>query len=247
MISQNDFDAMSYAARAMKAKGYDIEANDEYADIFELQWPGWRELLAKHRIGEDQQKAEQILTGFMQREVIGGATRILEAFAKYIDAQPKQGGSPDWIAASREMADCAYCDGRGVVSNIPVHVVRRGETVTREYSFACVCDRGRRFAGMKIAEDWMIHIAIDRKKAEIAKVPTNLAKLGIDPDADLETQRRQFRQGVRRMREQVASGSKPVAAVAQPVPAKPEPPEQLNPERLALAVYANGDDRNEWE
>ena len=29
MINQNDFDAMSYAARAMKAKGYDIEANDE--------------------------------------------------------------------------------------------------------------------------------------------------------------------------------------------------------------------------
>ena len=244
MINQNDFDAMSYAARAMKAKGYDIEANDEYAGIFELQWPGWRDLLAKHRIGDDQQKAEQILTGFMQREVIGGATRILEAFAKHLDAQPKQGGSPDWIAASREMAECAYCDGRGVVSNIPVNVVRRGETVEREYSFACVCDRGRRFAGMKIAEDWMIHIAIERKKAEIAKVPSNLAKLGIDPDADLETQRRQFRQGVRRMREQVASGEKASAAVVQLVAKVPEP---LNPERMALAVYANGDDRNEWE
>jgi hypothetical protein len=27
---------------------------------------------------------------------------------------------------------------------------------------------------------------------------------------------------------------------------KVEPPEPLNPDRLALAVYGNGDDRNEW-
>jgi len=259
VINQNDFDPKSYAARAMKAKGYDVEASDEYLDIFELQLPGWRDLLAKHRIGEDLSKAEQILTAFMQREVTGGATRILEAFAKHLDAQPKQGGSPDWIAASREMAECARCDGRGVVSNIPVNVVRRGKVVPREFSFACVCDRGRHFAGMRIAEDWMIRFAIERKKAEIAKVDANLERIGINPDADLDTQRRQFRQGIRRMRVQVASGTA-TAKTATPVlpltvnkakflPAKhrkPEPPPQLNPERVALAVFANGDERNEW-
>ena len=196
----------------------------------------------------------------MQREVIGGATRILEAFAKHLDAQPKQGGSPDWIAASREMAECAYCDGRGVVSKIPVNVVRRGKVVSREFSFACVCDRGRLFAGMRIAEDWMIRFAIERKKAEIAKVDANLERIGINPDADLDTQRRQFRQGIRRMREQVASGTATAKTATPVLPRtvdeakslltkhrKPEPPPQLNPERVALAVYANGDERNEWE
>ena len=30
-------------------------------------------------------------------------------------------------------------------------------------------------------------------------------------------------------------------------PRKPDPPPQLNPEAMALAVFDNGDERNEWE
>lgn len=261
-MSENDFDEMSYAARVMRCKGYDPAEDEEVTDIFELQWPGWRELIAKHRIGQDPSRAEQLLTGFMQRELKGGATRVLETFAAHLDAQPRQGGSPDWSKAGREWRECAYCDGRGVVSEIPVKIERRGETIDRTYSFACVCDNGRRFAGVKVAEDWMIRLAADRKSAQIARHQTALARYGIDPNADPQTRARQFRAAILRMRQQVGTGAATAktatpnnpqtvdearAMLARRKPRKPSPPPQLNPEALALAVFDNGDERNEWE
>ena len=262
MSIENDFDANGYAQRVMKAKGFDPEENEEIADIFELQWPAWQDLFNRHRIGDDLSRAEQLLTTFIQRETFGGPTKVIEAFAKHLDAQPKQGGSPDWSKAGREWRECAYCDGRGVVSNIPVRVERRGEVLERNYSFACTCDNGRRFAGMKVAEDWMIRLAADRKLAEINAHKAKLKRYGIDPHADQATRNRQFRQAIQSMKSQVGKNGQ-TARTVQPVlpktvdearamlaarkPNPAPPPEQLNPERLALAVYANGDERNEWE
>lgn len=200
----------------------------------------------------------------MQRELKGGATRVLEAFAAHLDAQPRQGGSPDWSAAGKEWRECAYCDGRGVISDIPVKVERRGEVLDRVYSFACICDRGRFFAGMKVAEDWMVRFAADRKQSEIAGHRDKLAEYGIDPDADGATRARQFRAAIIRMKQQIASRKATAKTVranpsgvmqaansalgaVRPPKRKPTPPPQLNPEALALAVYDNGDERNEWE
>ena len=262
MSTENDFDAMTYAARIMRSKGYDPEDSDEAADIFDLQWKAWQELFAKHRIGDDLSRAEQLLTGFMQRELKGGVTRVLEAFAAHLDAQPRQGGSPDWSKAGREWRECAYCDGRGVISNIPCMVERRGESLFRKYSFACVCDNGRRFAGMKVAEDWMVQYAADRATRWINVHRAKLERFGIDPDADAATRAMEFAAAIRGMRQQVGQNGK-TARTVQPVnpqtvdearamlasrkPRKPDPPPQLNPEAMALAVFDNGDERNEWE
>ena len=262
MSTENDFDAMTYAARIMRSKGYDPAEDEDAADVFELQWPGWQELFARHRVGDDLSRAEQLLTGFMQRELKGGATRILESFATYLESRPKQGGSPDWSQAGREWRECAYCDGRGVISDIPVRVERRGEVVDRNYSFACVCDNGRRFAGMRVADDWMVRYAADRKIAEINGHEATLKRFGIDPKADASTRAKQFRRAIQSMRQQVGQNGK-TARTVQPVnpqtvdearamlasrkPRKPNPPPQLNPEAVALAVFDNGDERNEWE
>lgn len=264
MSIENDFDPMIYAQRIMQSKGYDPAVNDELADIFELQWPFWQDLFNRHRLGDDLSRAEQILTRFAQRETFGGATKVLEAFTKHLEAQPKQGGSPDWSAAGKEWRECAYCDGRGVISDIPVKVERRGEVLDRVYSFACICDRGRFFAGMKVAEDWMVRFAADRKQAEIAGHREKLAEFGIDPDADAATRAKQFRAAFVRMKQQIASRKATAKTVranpsgvmqaansalgaVRPPKRKPSPPPQLNPEALALAAYDNGDDRNEWE
>lgn len=262
MSIENDFDPVGYAHRIMKAKGFDPEANDEYADIFELQWPFWQDLINRHQIGDDLSRAEQILTRFAQRETFGGATKVLESFSKHLDAQPKQGGSPDWTTATRQMSECPYCENRGVVSNVPCRVRNKwGEEIERDYSFACVCDRGRYYAGMAVAQDWMLNFALDRRKAETAKARTNLKRLGVDPDAPLETQRRQYRQAVASMKSQVGKNGQTARTVQPVLPKTVEearamlasrkpavnPPEQLNPDRLALAVFANGDERNEWE
>lgn len=257
MSIENDFNARNYAERIMKAKGYDPEANDENADVFELQWPFWQDLINRHRIGDDLSRAEQILTRFAQRETFGGVTKVLESFSKHLEAQPKQGGSPDWSKAGREWRECGYCDGRGIVSEIPCRVERRGETVDRVYSFACGCDSGRRFPGMKVAEDWMIRHAADRKSREIAEHRDKLRRFGVDPDADQATRNRQFARAIRSMREQIGRNgvtAKTVQPVlpktveeARAVLGRPKPPESLDPERLAYSIFDNGDERNEWE
>jgi hypothetical protein len=231
-------------------------------ETFRIQLPYWKDLFAKYHLADDLQRAEHLLTSFSRREVIGDHGRVLETFEIHLKAQPKQGGSPDWSKAGREWSECAYCDGRGVVSDIPGKVVRRGEEVDRVYSFACVCDRGRFFAGMKVAEDWMLRFAADRKLSEIQAHEETLARFGIDPKADAPTRARQYRAAILRMKQQVGSGQATAktarpnppttveaarALMANRKPAKPTPPEALNPEALALAAYDNGDERNEWE
>jgi hypothetical protein len=283
MSIENDFDPMGYSERVMRSKGFDPESNDEYADIFELQRPAWQDLINRHRIGDDLSRSEQLLTTFMQRETFGGATKVIEAFAKHLDAQPKQTGSPDWSKAAQETQVCGWCDGRGVVSDIPVRVERRREVVERNYSFACKCDRGRFFAGMRIAEDWMIQYATDRKTRETAGHKEKLKRYDIDPDASPEKRAEQFRAFIKKMKEQdiarksggrreikapsgiMQAANEAVAKVKSRTEFEPEvvddirqkimatkaryegPPEKLNPDRVALAVFANGDDRNEWE
>ena len=261
-MNDDYFDAKAYAIRVIKAKGYDPAKAADVADVFALQWPFWKELIQKHRLGDDEKRAEHLLTSFATKTVIGGVAKILETFAAHLDAQPKQGGSPDWTQAGREWAECCFCDGRGVVSEIPCRIVRRGEVIERAYSFACVCDGGKRFAGMKIAEDWMLNFARDRKQAEIASVPTTLERYGIDPNADPQTRARQFHAAFTRMKQDVASRKATAKNVRPSVPrsveearaamslvraTKTKPAEKIDPERMALAAFTNGDERNEWE
>jgi hypothetical protein len=271
MSIENDFDPMGYAARIMKAKGFDVELNADNEDIFDLQWSGWQNLFNRHRIGEDLSKAEQLLTTFIQRETFGGPTKVIEAFAKHLEAQPRQGGSPDWSTAATEENDCPFCDNRGIVSAVPCRVIRKGEEVDRKYSFACTCQAGKRFTGIQPAEDWVLQHALDRKHREADRL--HRWRQGRDAAGDTIAD---FRGGFRawldrqiEARKYAKSGTmdraynaikevstaidKEKADKAKEVlaglkqAAKTKPPEQLNPERIALAAYANGDERNEWE
>jgi hypothetical protein len=264
------FEWKRYVIRIMQQKGYMakklpngayVDVDADVMEIFRLQEPSWKSLIERHNLAADRERAEHLLTTFGHREVVGGVGKILETFSKHLEAQPKQGGSPDWSKAGREWRECVWCDGRGVVSNIPVLVERRDEVVERTYSFACKCDNGRRVAGIRVADDWMIQYAADRKTAEIHAHEAKLKRYGIDPKADGATRARQFRRAIGGMLEAVASG-KVTAKLVQPILPKTveearsiladrrrrtSPPEKLNPERVALAVYGNGDERNEWE
>jgi hypothetical protein len=264
------FDAKGYAARVMRSKGYMLKRlpDGTYLDIdadinavFSLQWPSWKALIEKHRLDADPQRAEQVLTGFGHREVIGGASKVLETFAKHLEAQPRQGGSPDWSQAATEESDCPYCDNRGIVSDIPCRVIRQGVEVDRKYSFACVCRSGDRFPGMRKAEDWMIRFASDRKYTEADRLHRwrqerdaagdTIADFRGGYRAWLDRQiqaRKDLKSGVFGRRQPSGSMAKAYKALEDVRPTvKTKPPEKLNPDRLALAVYANGDERNEWE
>lgn len=262
------FDAKNYAVRVMRTRGYMlkrmsdgtfVDTDPDVMAVFGLQFPSWKALFEKHRIDADPERAEHLLTSFGHREVIGGASKVLETFAAHLDAQPRQGGSPDWSKAGREWTECAYCDGRGVVSEVPCLVIRHGDEVERKFSFACVCDAGRRFAGMKVAEDWMIRFAADRKSREIATHKEKLIRFGVDPDADPKTRATQFRRAFATMRSQVGRDGQTARTVRPMLPRSVDeartmlagrhidPPEHLDPEAMALAAYANGDERNEWE
>lgn len=278
MIDDNDFEPMDYVSRIMKAKGYDVHETDEHADIFELQWPAWRDLLTRYRIGDDISRAEQLLTTFMQRELRGGPTRVLESFAAHLDSQPKATGSPDWTAeASRLDSECDACESRGVVSGIPVVTWLNGQRVERVYSFACVCRLADRFPGMRRADDWMIDFARRRTLAERDR----LLRWRRERDAEGDTIadfRGGFRLWLERQKLHREHEKKSPARTWQPSGAMAhahrkladvrttpmseaakraamnaarngrralDPPDHLNPDRLALAALTDGDERGE--
>ena len=102
------------------------------------------------------------------------------------------------------------------------------------------------------------------QRQEIARSGSTLIRMGIDPEAPDELRQKQFRRWVVGMKERLAGeltrGSKPKPPAKQPSremaekalaavrrPGRPKPPEQLDPEALALAVYENGESRAEWE
>lgn len=248
-----DFNAKSFAIRIMRAKGYDPEASDEWAKLLAEQWPGWKKLFEQYRFYHDPEFAETMFTAFLLREVKGGAGKVLESFTASIEARPKQGGSPALEFSGKDWGDCAFCDGRGIVSEIPSQ-----QDPSRRYSWACVCGRGKLFGTLKQAPDYALDYAEARKKAEIARYDATLAEFGIDPKADPQTRARQFREAVRSMRAQVGAGkasAKHVRPIPRTVdearammakrPRKLAPPPHLDPEAVALKVLNNGDERNE--
>ena len=103
---------------------------------------------------------------------------------------------------------------------------------------------------------------LERRIGREPKERSRCERFGIDPDADAATRAMEFAAAIRGMREQVGKNGQ-TARTVQPVnpqtvdearamlanrkPRKPSPPPQLNPEALALAVYDNGDERNEWK
>lgn len=267
-MNDGTFNHRRYAIRVMQSKGYMlkklpdgtfVDTDVEVMTVFNLQLPSWKSLVEKHHLAADESIAERMLTSFGHREVKGGPGKVLETFAAHLDAQPKQGGSPDWSKAGKEWRECAYCDGRGVVSDIPCTVERKGDILERKYSFACVCERGTFFGGMLKAPDFVLRYAADRKTAEIAGHRDKLKRWGIDPDASPQKRAEQFHRAIRSMKQQVGSGTAKARTVRPELPKtveearaimaarKPQPPEKLNPERVALAVFANGDDRGDWE
>lgn len=102
------------------------------------------------------------------------------------------------------------------------------------------------------------------RREEIARSGSTLIRMGIDPEAPDELRQKQFREWILGMKTRLARGmvkgstpepprkppsceqaEKAIASIRKP--AKPNPPEALNPEALALAAFSNGDERNEWE
>jgi len=273
-VNDEAFDPKSYACRVMRTKGYllkrlpdgtFIDTDADVNSIFQLQFPSWKALFEKHRIGSDPSRAEQLLTTFGHVEVIGGASKVLETFAQHLAGQPRDFGSPDWKAAADHPDDCPFCENRGVVSDIPVGVWRRGELVERNYSFACVCRSGDRFPGTRKADDWMLNFALDRKLRENDRLHRWRQERDAAGDTiadfrggfrawlDRQTQaRKDAKAGKRGHRQPSGAMGQAYKALESVLPEStvrpkptPKPPEHLNPEALAAAAFANGDERGE--
>ena len=107
----------------------------------------------------------------------------------------------------------------------------------------------------------MLNIVADRKKAEIDGHKAKLSRYGIDPHASPTTRAGQFRRTIGRMLAAVKSGEV-TAKIVQPI--LPRTVEEarsilaerrerasraqgMDPDRVALAIFKNGDERNEWD
>lgn len=162
-------EVLEYCAKVMRSKGYDPTANVDVGDIFIIQKDGWISTFEKYRLGSSEDRRSDVLKGFAARQVIGGAGKILEAFTAYLAGRAAQDQpGPDWSA--RGPSRCGFCNNSGIVSEVPVASATGRFVGVRLYSFACVCDLGRRFPGTKIAEEWMLQFARIRAGQEAERL-----------------------------------------------------------------------------
>jgi hypothetical protein len=161
----SEFDAMAFGVSILKSKGYDTTVNNDAADIFMLQKESWVSLYEKYRLA-DENFAAEVLRDFAMRPFVGGAGRVLEAFATFLSARSHKVPGPDWSETAQQAATeaCGYCEGRGVISSVPVMSPRGAFDGVREYSFRCNCFASQKFASLSPAQDWMYKFAVSRNK-----------------------------------------------------------------------------------
>ncbi|MBI1324397.1 hypothetical protein GC170_14595 [bacterium] len=184
--------------------------------------------------------------------------------ALIVEIQAASEGEPVQTVRADDFAGCELCHGGIVV--LPLPGGKTGEVSNR--AIYCDCGRGQFLWGANERKNLCLANRPDlkakastKRREDSARAGSNLVRFGVDPDASEAEQMRQYRESVRSMARQVGSGTA-TARTVQPNPpqtvdearallagrkSKSTPPPQLNPEAMALAVYANGDERNEWE
>lgn len=79
-----EHEVLEYCCDIMKSKGYDPRSNIDIADIFQLQKGAWIDAVEKHGLRKDAKRRQEALDGFVVRNVIGGAGKILASFSEYL-------------------------------------------------------------------------------------------------------------------------------------------------------------------
>ncbi len=189
--------------------------------------------------------------------------------AKMVDAliveiQAASEGEPVQTAKPDDFAGCELCHGGIVV--LPIPGGKNNQISNR--AIYCDCGRGQFLWNANERKNLCLATrpdlkakAFTKRREDSARAGSNLVRFGVDPDASEADQMKQFRSAVKSMAGQVGSGAATArtvrpnppqtvdearALLASRKPRKPNPPPQLNPEALALAAYANGDDRGEF-
>lgn len=185
--------------------------------------------------------------------------------ALIVEIQAASEGEPVQTAKADDFVGCELCHGGIVV--LPIPCGKTGEVSNR--AIYCDCGRGQFLWAANERKNLCLANRPDlkakafaKRREDSARAGSNLVRFGVDPDASEVEQMKQFREAVKSMARQVGAGTA-TSSTVQPAmpqtvdearamlasrkPRKPAPPPQLNPEALALAVYDNGDERNEWE
>lgn len=185
MMSNREFDGKSFVARLFRMKGHDPAKNEDVAVIMQLQWKAWNGLMEKHRIAMDTDRAEKLLVEFGPIKTYGPA-ELIEAFGSFLSGQPKEliSAGPDWEAEGQRAQNerCQYCDGCGLISDVPCESPNGRYEGTRNYSFRCTCFAGFRFPNVAEATPEMLDFAIVRRGKEIDRARNWARERGIDDD-----------------------------------------------------------------
>lgn len=170
---------LGYVKRLFSQRGYNA-TEDAIIELIEGQWHNWKRLLLETGLCHDRQTAEDTAFKFSTHKVIGGAGRIFENFADYLQSKPQPVRELEENRTS--VAGCELCENTGVIM---AEVVNR-EGRIKNAAFGCHCEKGRTcFAGITQATAGVI----ENRKWQIANQNQNdrdyLQGLGFDPDKPL--------------------------------------------------------------
>lgn len=154
--------------------------SEEISGLIEGQWSNWKRLLIDSGLAHDRETAEQIAYKFASRKVIGGAGRIFENFADFVNSKPREVREFEESRFSQPVeSGCEICEGTGTVR----YPVSKRDGRTEFCRFGCTCLLGRtRFGGIPAATPEVMAWARHQNGIELTKAREYLKSLGFDPD-----------------------------------------------------------------
>lgn len=243
---------LGYVKRLFSQRGYNA-TEDAVIELIEGQWHNWKRLLLETGLCHDRQTAEDTAFKFSTHKVIGGAGRIFENFAEYVQGKPKPVREFEESRFSSDSQGCELCEGQGVIM---AEVVNR-EGRIKNAAFGCSCDRGRTiYGGIPQAAPEILDWRRSQVRTEKTLAMEYLKKVGCDPYQRIGFS--EFNKMIQEVARIDRKQGKAQLQTGKPIdlPSKDQSPNTRNSragfqepseDELALAVFENGDERGWFE
>ena len=173
----------TYVQQLFIQRGYDPNADDAAAAVFDAQWDNWKRLIVKTGLNNDRGMADDVAFEFSSKRVVGGAARIYETFADFVCGRP-QPVREFQEARDHSKEDCDTCGNIGVIMV---------ETARGQHAYGCRCMNAIKYAGIPKATPDQLAQAWREQREEADRLRTWAMDRGMDYDGNLDDFRANFR------------------------------------------------------
>ncbi|CAB5237964.1 hypothetical protein UFOVP142_48 [uncultured Caudovirales phage] len=174
-IQVNDW-VVEYVVNLFLAKGYNMQS-EEMQGLLTLQINDWKRFMVKSGLNADSFLADEVAFEFRCKKIEGGAGRLFEQFASFVNSRPKTLREKEY--SDQVQSQSQTCDVCGAKGWLDVNHVRRDGEI-RRVTRRCVCLSGMKYASLQQASPDEIRSAFEDDRRELWKVEQWLRERDID-------------------------------------------------------------------